>query len=301
MKVLLLFVPLIAVALAEDVVPEKRNGCNYRFIFEGTGQQARLTSENWPENYPNNANCRYNVQSPAGTQIKMDCEMNVEHASKCSYDKLTISLSGDSTFSDGRSYCGKGTFSQTSQSNSLTMRFTSDHSNPSSATPYRYACTLTTIGGSSAATNSSSNSNSTSPASPGHGSFANNTCTCGTRNGGSRIVGGVNAEVNEFPWRVGLYRRDMGVFCGGTLISPNWVLTAAHCTEDLDKKYPLLVNIGDHDLRTTSEANNQVIEIDRIIDHAGYNSKTTDNDMTLLHLKRPVVYSQSVSRLVIIA
>ena len=49
------------------------------------------------------------------------------------------------------------------------------------------------------------------------------------------IVGGVNAAKNEVGWQVGLTncascsRAD--IFCGGTLIQAQWVMTAAHCTE----------------------------------------------------------------------
>jgi len=43
-----------------------------------------------------------------------------------------------------------------------------------------------------------------------------------------RITGGFTAERGQFPWQVGLIINFFG-FCGGSLISDRWVLTAAHC------------------------------------------------------------------------
>lgn len=43
----------------------------------------------------------------------------------------------------------------------------------------------------------------------------------------SRIVGGNNAYSNQFPYQVAVL--GGGVLCGGSLISRNYVVTAAHC------------------------------------------------------------------------
>ena len=49
--------------------------------------------------------------------------------------------------------------------------------------------------------------------------------------GDKRIVGGEKAEINDHPWQVALNVRwgNEWRFCGGALITKNWVLTAAHC------------------------------------------------------------------------
>ena len=47
-----------------------------------------------------------------------------------------------------------------------------------------------------------------------------------------RIVGGMEADKWEFPWLVSLQLKENGVnehYCGGSIISDNYILTAAHC------------------------------------------------------------------------
>ncbi|XP_016297256.1 coagulation factor VII [Sinocyclocheilus anshuiensis] len=104
----------------------------------------------------------------------------------------------------------------------------------------------------------------------------------------SRIVGGAECPKGHCPWQVLLKYGQKG-FCGGVIYKPTWILTAAHCLEKLNVKF-LKIVAGEHDIEV-DEGTEQVIQVEQMLMHPGYVSETSDNDIALLYLRKPIIYS----------
>jgi hypothetical protein len=107
---------------------------------------------------------------------------------------------------------------------------------------------------------------------------------------GRRIVGGRRASEGELPYQVGLIAGDRGlVFCGGTVIGSNWIVTAAHCITDgasLHVPVTRLRAVAGTTNHLTRSA--EVLQIDQAIVHERYNSGTHVNDIALLRTRNPI-------------
>ncbi|KAM6931722.1 coagulation factor X isoform 1-T1 [Lycodopsis pacificus] len=101
-----------------------------------------------------------------------------------------------------------------------------------------------------------------------------------------RIVGGVLERPGGSPWQVLVCRSDGYGFCGGTLVSDRWVVSAAHCLEQTADH----VTIGDYDKRRP-DPGEQVIKVQKVFVHPHFHSFTFDSDIALLYLDKPVVRS----------
>merc|ERR1719189_3378131 len=99
---------------------------------------------------------------------------------------------------------------------------------------------------------------------------ASGDCKCGLAQRSTRIVGGVETEVNEWPWQAGMvWSGSSSVFCGATVISDEWILTASHCVDGTNPA-EIQVLLGEHDYWDSDDPVR--MDISEIIMHAGYDS-----------------------------
>ncbi|XP_053111528.1 complement factor I [Hemicordylus capensis] len=98
-----------------------------------------------------------------------------------------------------------------------------------------------------------------------------------------RILGGHEAEKDEFPWQVAIRNEQHRLNCGGVFIGGCWILTAAHCVRasrvHLYRIWSGMVN------SVNMSAGIETFYLKKVIVHEKYNSKTYENDIALLEMK----------------
>lgn len=105
-----------------------------------------------------------------------------------------------------------------------------------------------------------------------------------------RIIGGEDAQPGAWPWQVSLQRCTIGCShsCGGVVVNPNWILTAAHCIQTSDPSAYRVV-AGLH--RRSDESNAQARDVSEVIDHPDFiqdGSLGFPNDVGVVRLASPL-------------
>ncbi|XP_077887255.1 trypsin-like isoform X2 [Ictidomys tridecemlineatus] len=104
-----------------------------------------------------------------------------------------------------------------------------------------------------------------------------------------KIIGGYTCAKNSVPYHVSLNAGHH--FCGGSLISDQWVLSAAHCY-----KSRIQVRLGEHNIDVL-EGDEQFIQAAKIIQHPNFDKDTLNNDIMLIKLASPATISSRVTTL----
>ena len=129
------------------------------------------------------------------------------------------------------------------------------------------------------------------------------TCTAGNNKDNSpdlQIIGGEDADIKDYPWQVALFGVDENGYithqmCGGSIIDPYWILTAAHCVQDNAHKTEKIVA---HITSLSNPGQGQIIEISDFIVHENFDINILQNDIALLRLSIPIDTSKSGSKVI---
>ncbi|KAL4928803.1 serine protease [Aspergillus undulatus] len=102
------------------------------------------------------------------------------------------------------------------------------------------------------------------------------------------IVGGDEASISDYPYQIALLSSG-SLICGGSIISNQYVVTAAHCTDGATAR-SLSIRAGS----SSSNSGGTVVGVSSIAQHPDYNSATVDNDISILTLSEELTFGDGI-------
>ncbi|RZB40648.1 Trypsin and/or CUB domain containing protein [Asbolus verrucosus] len=236
------------------------------------GEEYYIYNQEYPNYYTPSTACRWVGKSPEDTNIVLSCEnIDLPSSTNCQGDHLSISLTGDESFTNATNYCGQTALTVITEGNSLAVGLFATSDSPGG----RYVCALTAI---------QVTPHTTSTEKP-------HVCDCGWRLS-PRIIGGHETGVNEFPLMGGLIDASTTeLFCGASIISERYALTAAHCLLHQEPTNVGLL-VGDHNLTTgTDTAAAALYRVVEFKPHPFYDSSVQQNDIAVVKTQLPIKFS----------
>ncbi|XP_049865486.1 trypsin-3-like [Pectinophora gossypiella] len=103
----------------------------------------------------------------------------------------------------------------------------------------------------------------------------------------NKIVGGQETTIEEHPYQVSFIVNN-SYFCGGFIVSENYILTAAHCAQDVDPS-TVVLRAG-----STWRRNGTIIPIAEVIPHPNYNQPAFDKDVAVMKTVDPIKFTETI-------
>ncbi|XP_055344648.1 serine protease 1-like [Paramacrobiotus metropolitanus] len=244
------------------------------------GAPLTMRSPSFPWNYPNNYNyVLFITATPGAKAIFTSSAFSLEYVGDCRYDYFSV---------NGQRFCGtngpKNNIVNVDSSSQIIVRFVTDGSVTSSGFSVTFWQEVPAL-----------TSTTTPSPTPVCTSNCDGSPQCGIpqvppRLTG-RIVGGTPALAHSWPWQI--FFNVVGTsFCGGSLISSNWVLTAAHCCKNKNAA-SINIYLGAQDI-SQPEPDRIMRQVKRLVIHPNYDYDSNANDFCLAELVLPVERSAGI-------
>ncbi|KAG7213954.1 hypothetical protein KM043_003147 [Ampulex compressa] len=237
------------------------NECLYETELK-PGDQYYVYNSNYPDRDKNEQTCEWIARSATG--VNLTCtQFDIGPVTPdCRNNYMVINGSG----SPPGIYCGQGNFTFISNSSVTSIRLQLDWTGSA-----KFLCSLVAL--------------------------RPTKCRCGWKKL-TRIVGGEETGVNEYPMMVGLleFTEDgqERFLCGGTIISNRYILTAAHCVVKRNIESVILL-IGGHNITVGNKSNvAKYFKVEKFIIHPAYDRSNNQNDIAIVKTADYISFSMEV-------
>lgn len=105
---------------------------------------------------------------------------------------------------------------------------------------------------------------------------------------GARIVGGEEIDIIKVPWQVNIQTAQMKHHCGGSIISEQWILSAAHCFYGDFFEFVIFVGATKH------QTEGRRVHMEAAFIHPEYDRSNTNNDFILIKLKEKLQFNDNI-------
>ncbi|XP_020282728.1 venom serine protease 34-like [Pseudomyrmex gracilis] len=239
-----------------------QHDCNF-FQRLKPGNIYYVYNPDYPDVSKGRQSCKWIVESDY--RAKLICNMfDIPRSVNCVFDRLTVYVNNSAALS----YCGNEIFAVESTGKIMTVQLSTSFW----SSGVKLLCELQAV----------------------EEAEKTDDCRCGWKKP-TKIVGGTQTGVNEYPMMAGLVDfRRREIYCGATIISQQHLLTAAHCLTNRNAS-SVGVIVGEHDVTTGAESNaTQLYTVFKFVLHPLYNNETLENDIAVIRVNSIISFSEEV-------